>query len=332
MNKFLIVITIFFVFFNSCDTDFNVNADWEEVTVVFGLLDQSQDTQYVRVNKAFLGDQDAYQMAAVSDSLNYAIEDLEVKIQRVKYSGSDLNILDEVILDDTIMFKDEGDFASDHNLIYFFKTNNFLVEDKKFILTITNLRTGNVVSSETNLIHDLSLMSSFNNPAYKMGFYNQSGDFSATTIEWTHAENAAIYEITMFLNYTEYGQDTIVKTISKVFPIIPYNGNSDMSQKITGEEFFNFIANSIKENNNVNRRINNIDLLFSAGTSELQTYINLNQPPTGIVQERPVFTNVDNGIGIFTSRYNKLQENISITNTTKEAISFHLDSLNFIFP
>ena len=332
MKKLLAVIAIFLLLFISCDTDFNVNADWEEVTVVFGLLDQSQDTQYIRINKAFLGNQDAYQMASVSDSLNYSREDLEVKIQRVKYSGSDLNVLDEVVLDDTVMYKDEGVFASDDNLVYFFKTDNFLVEDKKFLLTITNLSTGQVVSSETNLIHDLSLMSSFNNPAYKMGFYNQSGDFSATTIEWTHAQNAAIYEVTMFLNYTEYGQDTIVKTISKVFPIIPYSGSSEMSQKINGEEFFNFIANAVEGNGNVNRRVNNIDLLFSAGTTELQTYINLNQPPTGIVQERPVFTNIDNGIGIFSSRYNKLQENISITNTTKEAISFHLDSLNFIFP
>ena len=332
MKKLLAVIAIFLLLFSSCDTDFNVNADWEEVTVVFGLLDQSQDTQYIRINKAFLGNQDAYQMASVSDSLNYSREDLEVKIQRVKYSGSDLNVLDEVVLDDTVMYKDEGVFASNDNLVYFFKTDNFLVEDKKFLLTITNLSTGQVVSSETNLIHDLSLMSSFNNPAYKMGFYNQSGDFSATTIEWTHAQNAAIYEVTMFLNYTEYGQDTIVKTISKVFPIIPYSGSSEMSQKINGEEFFNFIANAVEGNGNVNRRVNNIDLLFSAGTTELQTYINLNQPPTGIVQERPVFTNIDNGIGIFSSRYNKLQENISITNTTKEAIAFHLDSLNFIFP
>ena len=50
----------------------------------------------------------------------------------------------------------------------------------------------------------------------------------------------------MFLNYFEYRQDTtLVKTIEKIFPIIQYSGSTEMSQQITGEEFFHFIANSI---------------------------------------------------------------------------------------
>ena len=53
-NTFLFLLSL--ILFSSCETDFNVNADWEEVMVVYGLLDQSQDKQYIRVNKAFLGD------------------------------------------------------------------------------------------------------------------------------------------------------------------------------------------------------------------------------------------------------------------------------------
>ena len=106
-----------------------------------------------------------------------------------------------------------------------------------------------------------------------------------------------------------------------------------MNQKITGEEFFNFIANSVSSDNTVNRRVNNLDLLFSVGSSDLATYITLKEPPTGIVQERPIFTNIDsNGIGLFSCRYNKFQENILLTTTTKEAIANHLDSLNFVYP
>ena len=35
--------------FSACETDFDVNAEWEEITVVFGLLDQSQEKQYIRI-------------------------------------------------------------------------------------------------------------------------------------------------------------------------------------------------------------------------------------------------------------------------------------------
>ena len=329
MKKITFLFLLSSILFSSCETDFTVNADWKEVTVVYGLLDQSQDKQYIRINKAFLGNENAYVMASVADSINYNPNNLEVKIEKLSASG---NVLATKILTDTIMFKEDGLFSVEENIIYVFDTDNFLNEEKEYKLTITNLVSGNIISSQTKLIHNLSLMSAFNNSAYKMGFYSQSGDFSNTTIEWTHSKNAAIYQMTLFVSYTEYGADTIVKTVQKVYPIIEYDGNPNMSQQITGEEFFNLLAYNIPSSTTVNRRINNLDILFSVGTADLNTYINLNEPPTGIVQERDLFTNIDSGIGLFTARYNKMQENIFLTTTTKEAIATHLDSLNFIFP
>lgn len=329
MKKLTFLFLLSSILFSSCETDFNVNADWKEVTVVYGLLDQNEDKQYIRINKAFLGNENAYVMASVTDSINYNPNNLEVKIEKLSASG---NVLETKMLTDTIMFKEDGLFSVEENIIYVFDTDNFLNEEKEYKLIITNLVSGNIISSQTKLIHNLSLMSAFNNSAYKMGFYSQSGDFSNTTIEWTHSKNAAIYQMTLFVSYTEYGADTIVKTVQKAYPIIEYDGNPNMSQQITGEEFFNLLAYNIPSSTTVNRRINNLDILFSVGTADLNTYINLNEPPTGIVQERDLFTNIDGGIGLFTARYNKMQENIFLTTTTKEAIATHLDSLNFIFP
>jgi len=329
MKKLTFLFLLSSILFSSCETDFNVNADWKEVTVVYGLLDQNEHKQYIRINKAFLGNENAYVMASVTDSINYNPNNLEVKIEKLSASG---DVLETKILTDTIMFKEDGLFSVEENIIYVFDTDNFLNKEKEYKLTITNLVSGDIISSQTKLIHNLSLMSAFNNSAYKMGFYSQTGDFSNTTIEWTHSKNAAIYQMTLFVSYTEYGADTIVKTVQKVYPIIEYDGNPNMSQQITGEEFFNLLAYNIPSSTTVNRRINNLDILFSVGTADLNTYINLNEPPTGIVQERDLFTNIDGGIGLFTARYNKMQENIFLTTTTKEAIATHLDSLNFIFP
>jgi len=329
MKNITLLFLLFSLVFSSCETDLNVNSNWEEVTVVFGLLDQSQDKQYIRINKAFLGNESALVMAAVSDSLNYNPANLEVKLDKLSNSGS---VLETKILTDTIMEKEDGMFATDNNIIYVFDTDGFLNEEKQYLLTITNKVSGKVISSKTKLIHDLNLMSSFNNPAYKMGFYSHTGDFSNTTIEWTHSKNASIYQMTLYINYTEYGTDTVEKTIQKIYPVIDYDGSSNLSQKILGEEFFNLIAYNRPKNNTVNRRINNLDILFSAASQDLKTYISLNEPPTGIVQERQLYTNIDGGIGLFSSRYNKLQENIFITTTTKQAVAEHLDSLNFIYP
>ena len=72
--------------------------------------------------------------------------------------------------------------------------------------------------------------------------------------------------------------------------------------------------------------------MFSAASQDLKTYISLNEPPTGIVQERELFTNINGGIGLFSSRYNKLQENIDLTTSTNQAVAELLDSLNFMYP
>ncbi len=87
LTIFLLAVSVFFV---ACETDFELNASWKEVTVVYGLLDQSQQQQYIKINKAYLGEGDALQMASVTDSSHYtpfnyvdSTGDLQVKIYRV---------------------------------------------------------------------------------------------------------------------------------------------------------------------------------------------------------------------------------------------------------
>ena len=40
----------------SCDTNVDLTAPYASTTVVFGLLDPQADTQFVKINKTFLGD------------------------------------------------------------------------------------------------------------------------------------------------------------------------------------------------------------------------------------------------------------------------------------
>ena len=55
----------------SCNKELKVNANWKDVTVVYGLLDQTADTTFIKVTKAFLGEGNALQFAQVPDSSNY---------------------------------------------------------------------------------------------------------------------------------------------------------------------------------------------------------------------------------------------------------------------
>ena len=100
----------------SCETEFEVNADWQELMVVHGILDQSQGEQFVRINKAFLGEQDALVMASISDSSNYNPSDLLVRLINMRMMTSSsfyYELLDSIDLVDTIMPKDNGEFYTD---------------------------------------------------------------------------------------------------------------------------------------------------------------------------------------------------------------------------
>ena len=189
MKKLTFLFLLSSILFSSCETDFNVNADWKEVTVVYGLLDQNEDKQYIRINKAFLGNENAYVMASVTDSINYNPNNLEVKIEKLSASG---NVLETKMLTDTIMFKEDGLFSVEENIIYVFDTDNFLNKEKEYKLTITNLVSGDIISSQTKLIHNLSLMSAFNKPGRitNIGMYA----VNSVTISFHRFFNRFIYD------------------------------------------------------------------------------------------------------------------------------------------
>ena len=50
-------------FMNSCETDFDTTTDWEDITVVYGIIDQNDSMQYIKINKAFLGEGNVLQFA-----------------------------------------------------------------------------------------------------------------------------------------------------------------------------------------------------------------------------------------------------------------------------
>ena len=53
MNKCKFLLVIFLGILFSCETDFDVNAPWQETAVIYGLLDQTLDTQRIIIYKSF---------------------------------------------------------------------------------------------------------------------------------------------------------------------------------------------------------------------------------------------------------------------------------------
>jgi hypothetical protein len=319
MKKKYLILSFFTIVFTACETDFDVNATWEEVTVVYGLLDagDGKELQQIKISKAFLGEMDALQMAQYADSINFDPNDLDVKIARIKNNGNiETRSLHAVT---TIR---EGDLFNDTIIIYEFLNNNFLKSDSEYELVIENKISGNVVTSRTEIISGFSFSNLGN--TYQFGFINTFTEgvpsatvFSPASIQWENPpDNGKIYQIDLLIHYTEDnigGGNLMNKQL--VFSQDLVSDNEEILT-IEGEDFFNFLSINLTKDDTKTRNFIGIDVVMTVGSEDLETYINVNKPITGIVQERPYFTNINNGIGLFSSRFTKVRYNFPLTSSS----------------
>ncbi len=311
MKKIYLILGVFAVILTSCETDFDVNGEWEEVTVVYGLLDAGDEikTQQIKISKAFLGKMDALQMAQHADSINFEKGELAVKVIRVKNNG----ITDTIALDEVPTLRNDGVF-NDSIIVYTFENNNFLNSNSIYELLIKNNITGNEVSSTTNII------SGFNfdmGAGFPFGFIEtwipgnpSATKFSSTVVTWGNStDNGVQYQIELIFNYNE---NDIAKNLIYTSSVLEETNIFEFE----GEKFFNFLKNELVKDPLIERKFLSIDLIMTVGSEDLKTYRIINEEITGIVQERPQFTNIDNGIGLFSSRFTKTREGFDIADRT----------------
>ncbi len=75
-HGFLVLITISFLF-PSCSTEIDLNAPPKDIWVVYGILDQSDSVQYIRVSRGFLEESDAREFAKNND---LSVQGLQVSL------------------------------------------------------------------------------------------------------------------------------------------------------------------------------------------------------------------------------------------------------------
>jgi len=313
-TKFGFLIFLAVGILSGCSTALDVTGDYKETMVVYGLLDQSQPKQYIKINKAFLGQGNAPSYAQIKDSSQY-VNALTVKLKRVSDG------IEYTLLPDNTIPKDPGVFyAPDQaNAIYSFDSEaaHALNTASDYKLTVTNSNTGQRVSSQTSLISSIgSFISPVASTAASPVFSFINGfDNYRFYIKWNSAIKAKVYQLVVRFNYidstisgTSAGNDTL--HLDWVFPAQTtqsISGAESMQVDFLGLDYIRFIGNQLNNSNKVviARRALKTDLKLTAGSEDLNTYIQVNAPSTGIVQERPNFTNISNGLGIFSARYNE---------------------------
>lgn len=307
VNKNKVVLWVFAVLVAaSCSNELRVNAPWRDIPVIYSVLDPSRDTHYVRIHKAFLGDKPVAEMAAIPDSLYYS--DMTAIVE--EYLDKQLVRTFPVMLYPNPPQLNPGFFTTDGYQLYYFTAQLNNNATYKIIVS----RPGEPdATATTNLVGPFRIVRPV---TQQLNLAGRSTDFA-----WTRPERGTIFTWEMDLFYLEQKVgnplDTVTKVITYVFQHEPINFSAQLNYTFSTDQYFSFLGANLDADPTVYRFFRRMRMRLVAGHETMAQFIKVNAPSGGIVQERPLFTNVENGLGLFTSRRTVVPSNI---NTGQEII------------
>lgn len=313
-------------FFNACTTDVDLYADYKDIPVVYGLLNATQDTNYVRINRAFSGSNDnhinANEVALIADSCNYPGKLRAYIVEYKQGYGNNYEPTGDTLTLDTITLhdKEEGIFYSPNQKVYFttdkykFTNNN---SHSKYLYKLFVHKGDDTITAKTGIVGGENFKITTSSLNFRSAYSINSGK-----IKFNPADNAVFYDLEFVFTYHEShnGGPMVDKQVS-------YSCGSKNIDELTpesGQYFFtyneNILFNLLKDaigsdtiydinHPNVERSFDTKPILIklSAGADELYNYIQVNSQ-SGFSQTVPDYTNITGGYGVFSSRINLTKE------------------------
>ncbi|MEM6726238.1 MAG: hypothetical protein AAF598_19495 [Bacteroidota bacterium] len=312
MKKILLFSVLCVLAFAGCDNEFDLIDTWKEIPIVYGILDVTDNTHYIRVEKAFLDPEtSAFVLAQEPDSLFF--DNIQVELRERDEEGQiERTIqLERVNANDEGLIKEEGIFASDPNFLY--KTDAILDAEFTYELRLTVNDSPEPIIAETPLIDEITVLTPVA-PSLSATFRLWSGLTEARFV-WQHEPDAVFFDVDLRINYTEsmFGdpgstvEKSIVWSVARQFsPDIDESNplNTSSLENISHEIFKNFLVNNLVQDPNICRDLTSVDLILSSGGAELLNFINVGTANNNITGSVPLneYTNLSEGLGIFSTR------------------------------
>ena len=319
---FIPILSAFIAVFASCSTDVDIYADYQDIPIIYALLNPKADTNYIKITRAFCGTNDnpinANEVALISDSSNYPGK-LDARIVELKSThGSFYEPTGRVLVLDTITLhnKEVGTFYSPDQRFYY--TTEPLHtgsngEKYKYRLVVVKPN-GDSLTAQTTMVGNAEFAIMTGGVGFQATPSNE-----VRKIMFRADEFASLYEVSMQFNYREQltGQGMKKKHVKRAFGTRTLNEFS----KLEGTEnsyyleysvnwLFNALATAIggdtiydANHPNVVRYFDDFVISISAAGDDMTYYYVANQAqldsPTSLITN---YTNIQGGYGLFCSR------------------------------
>lgn len=340
--KYSVLILLTLVFsslFTSCKNDLEVLAPGKESVSVYGILNPNERTQNIRINKVYLTDGDAVAAGQDANTINFGPGELRVTLQRFM-SGSTTPTLTtvanglkkEIVLTETVVTTESGAFSTSQRL---WQTTDKLYSTGEYKLTVTNLSTNAVYTSQSTVIDSVKpfglqqpmpFLYIPSQPATypmhgnyplnpistdKPKYVNYDNLAATYFIKFRTIPNARLYGVVMRFHYIDsllsggVSMDYVDYKFTTVKSSDLLGGTMIEDFSFKGEDFYRNLAAEMakKSSANVrNRRSFYMEFIVSAGAENLNEFLMINAPSATIAQDKPSYTNINGGVGIFSGR------------------------------
>lgn len=305
MRKILAVLALMIIAI-SCNQELIVNAPWKDVSAIYGILDRTTDTNYIRIHRGYLGNQGINGGSQEADSIYYKTP--SVKIEIINVSGQIIETVD--LIRDETKDLDSGLFTVEDYHTYRF--DKVLEDNFQYKLIVDKSEDGlNQVYATTPMVDDFKIDNPNANRNLAYTFRN------GVEVAWESTENGRLYDVTTRLHYTEM---SLTDNSDLVEKFVDYSVTTKLANSLSGGQgfvstigydgYYRFLANNIEVNPEVIRFYVGTDITIVAAADDFATYMSVSAPATTVVQDKPHFTNImggdDANAGLFSST-NKAQ-------------------------
>lgn len=356
-----------------CSTDVALNAPYEERSLAFCLLDPGAEEQWVRVNRTWLGEGNNLDIAMVADSSEYAPGQVTVTVEQFGPGDIGFeNPLAVFTAQDTVLQDkdDAGIFYGPEYRAYHFETPDGLEvnagndpEDLYVYRMTVSFADGRLPMTAVTTLIGSSPGNISNPPAgipgFNLNFASGSGSqvsYPNINFKWSSTAGAKRYEASIEVMFTEriWVDAAHTQLASETERVLRWDlgeeqadddeGGQEIKLPTNGEAFFQFLASRLEEDPFITRELgtwnDNIDrvrafnFVLSIANAELDTYLSVNAPVTGVIQERPVYTNISGGLGLFASRTQQSVDGLGISKPSVQELveGPHTAALQFCLP
>lgn len=331
LSKHILFTAAVAVMFYSCKDKLELNAPYKEIPSIYAVLNPQNSLQIIRVNKVFLGEGDANQMAQIADSVNYPEGELEITLTRKDEFGATAPASKDgkmlIQFRDSVVQTANGAFAKTQRV---YVSSDRLLTRGKYTLTVKNKKTGNVFTAQATALDSVNGQQPFlpiGAPYYPYAPVGPPNDNSAQFINYRtggavqyipdEAKYGKFYNLTIRMHFYDSLFDG-----GKTWRYVDYqfanksvkdalvqNAFTYMRNDFKADDFFSAIGiglgkAGLSASGIVGRKMERVEYIISTTGQDYMDYMQYVSPSLSISQTKPLYSNFDGqkALGLFAFR------------------------------